>query len=256
MSLETREVLVTVKAYPTPSKKYGETVCCAGIDVNTGEWIRLFPIPFRDLEESQRFKKYTILRVRCEKASRDRRLESYKIDIDSIEILGHLDTKKKGWQEREKIVLPTVSSSSCVISTCIRDGRSLATLKPTHISFSWEKAPVQKQAQREACYAQLSFFDKAKEAIEHIPFRFHYCFRCAHADDCPGHKLPIVDWELGQSYRNWRYRYRNEPTLLKKIEERWLDRMCASKNNVYFYVGNMHRLPGQFLVLGVFYPPR
>ena len=32
-----KRVLITVKAYPNPSKKYGETVCCAGVDVNTTE---------------------------------------------------------------------------------------------------------------------------------------------------------------------------------------------------------------------------
>jgi len=35
MPLETKQVLITVKAYPNPSVKYGETVCCAGIDIET-----------------------------------------------------------------------------------------------------------------------------------------------------------------------------------------------------------------------------
>lgn len=111
---ETKRVLITVKAYPNPSKKYGETVCCAGIDVDTQQWIRLFPIPFRDLDSSQKFKKYTIIRVKCRKASDDHRIESYKIDMDSIELLSYLDTKRK-WDERKQIVLPTVSASFCSI---------------------------------------------------------------------------------------------------------------------------------------------
>ena len=32
MNYKTRKVLITVKAYPNPSKKYVETVCVAGID--------------------------------------------------------------------------------------------------------------------------------------------------------------------------------------------------------------------------------
>ena len=63
-TLETKTILITVKAYPSPSRKYGETVCCAGIDIDTARWIRLYPIPFRDLDTSQKFKKYTIIRVR------------------------------------------------------------------------------------------------------------------------------------------------------------------------------------------------
>ncbi|HEX42145.1 MAG TPA: hypothetical protein ENN81_08805 [Phycisphaerales bacterium] len=256
MAVQEREVLITVKAYPTPSRRYGETVCCAGIDVKTREWIRLYPIPFRDLDESKKFAKYTVLRVRCEKAKRDQRAESYKVDTDSIEIVRVLDTRKNGWRDREKIVVPTVLADSCAITACLREGRSLATVKPSRVSFSWEKAPLEKQAQREACYAQLSFFDRVKKSIEQIPFRFYYFFTCAQAADCTGHKLPIVDWELGQSYRSWRHSYRDEATLLQKIRERWLVRMCSPDGNVFFYLGNMQRFQHQFMVLGVFYPPK
>lgn len=46
---ETARILVTVKARPEPSEKYGETVCVAGIRLGTGSlhWVRLYPIPFR-----------------------------------------------------------------------------------------------------------------------------------------------------------------------------------------------------------------
>lgn len=64
MPLITKKVLITVKAYPNPSTKYGETVCCAGIDIDTGKWIRLYPIPFRDLDSAKQFSKYTIIEIR------------------------------------------------------------------------------------------------------------------------------------------------------------------------------------------------
>jgi len=67
LKLETKTVLITVKAYPNPSKKYGETVCCAGIDLQTNSWIRLYPVTYRDLEYSKRFKKYDIIKVKCAK---------------------------------------------------------------------------------------------------------------------------------------------------------------------------------------------
>lgn len=63
MNGETKRVLVTVKAYPNLSRKYGETVCVAGIDLDTNQWIRLYPIPFRDLDSDQKFKKYNIIEV-------------------------------------------------------------------------------------------------------------------------------------------------------------------------------------------------
>ncbi|MDQ2710039.1 MAG: hypothetical protein M3Z25_21535 [Actinomycetota bacterium] len=43
---EPMRVLVTVKAYPQPSRSYGETVCVAGvrIDTPTPSWTRLHPV--------------------------------------------------------------------------------------------------------------------------------------------------------------------------------------------------------------------
>ncbi|MBC8217257.1 MAG: hypothetical protein H8E73_02220 [Planctomycetes bacterium] len=115
---------------------------------------------------------------------------------------------------------------------------------------------MESEAKREVCYAQLSFFDKKKDAIEQIPFDFYYYFRCDGRPDCPGHKLPIIDWEIGQAYRNWRYKYKPEELLLQKIRQRWLDLMCAQTNDLYFYVGNMQRFRDNFMVIGVFYPQK
>ncbi len=64
MPSQTRRVLITVKAYPEISTKHGETVCVAGIDADAGSWVRLYPIPFRDLEAYRKFKKYSIIEVR------------------------------------------------------------------------------------------------------------------------------------------------------------------------------------------------
>lgn len=251
----TKRVLITVKAYPNPSKTYGETVCCAGIDVDTLQWLRLYPIPFRDLDSSQKFQKYTIIRIRCWKAPDDHRVESYKIDRDSIEKLYFLDTKRK-WEARKNIVLPTISPSFCSILQDTAKNKSLGIFKPCNIKFSWNKSPLEDEAKREACYAQLSFFDTKKKAIEQIPFDFYYHFKCFGETNCPGHKLPIIDWEIGQAYRNWRYKYKPQDQLLQKIKQCWLDLICSEKNNVYFYVGNMKRFHDHFMVLGAFYPQK
>ena len=90
-----KQILITVKAYPNPSKKYSETVCCAGVDLSNNNLVRLYPIPYRDLDNEKKFKKYSIIEVDCWKATDDKRPESFKLDPDSIKIVKHLDTKKK-----------------------------------------------------------------------------------------------------------------------------------------------------------------
>jgi len=48
------KILVTVKTYPTLSRKYGETVCTAGVRED-GSWVRIYPVPFRRLNESEQY---------------------------------------------------------------------------------------------------------------------------------------------------------------------------------------------------------
>ena len=85
---------------------------------------------------------------------------------------------------------------------------------------------------------------------------FDHKFQCAGVVDCLGHKLSIIDWEIGQAFRDWQSRYPEEKVLLEKIEERWLDIANTQKKDVYFYVGNLKRFRQTFMVLGVFYPPK
>lgn len=62
---QTVEMLVTVKAYPVVSQRYREAVCVAGVrtDTKTPEWVRLFPVCFRDLPEDRQFTKYQHIRL-------------------------------------------------------------------------------------------------------------------------------------------------------------------------------------------------
>ncbi len=257
MKFEKKKILVTVKAYPNPSKKYSETVCCAGVDLSNSQLVRLYPITYRDLDEDKKFKKYSIIEVDCSAPSDDKRPESFHVNVDTIKIIDQLDTDKGTWERRKSIVLKVPVKSMCqVYKDAESSDLSLGLIKPTNISFEWAKQSLSDQQAREACYAQLSFLDKKKNAIEEIPFNFYYNFKCFGESNCPGHKLSIIDWEIGQAYRDWRSKYPSEEILLEKIKQRWLDIADTTKKDVYFYVGNMKRFRTTFMVLGVFYPQK
>lgn len=257
MKFEKKKILITVKAYPNPSKKYSETVCCAGVDLNTFQLVRLYPIPFRDLDSNKKFKKYSIIEVNCSPPSNDKRPESLRVDSDSIKVIKWLDTENGTWEKRKSIVLKVPVKSMCqVYQDTEQDNLSLGLIKPENISFECKKQSLSSQKAREVCYAQLSFFDKKKEAIEEIPFNFYYKFKCPTEPDCPGHKLSIIDWEIGQAYRDWRSNYPTVEVLLEKIKQRWLNITETAKKDVYFYVGNLKRFRNTFMVLGVFYPKK
>ena len=60
-------VLILCKTYPSPSSKYAETSCVAGM-TESGELIRLYPVPFRLVADEQQFKKWQWITARLEKA--------------------------------------------------------------------------------------------------------------------------------------------------------------------------------------------
>lgn len=121
---EKKKVLIVVRTYPTPAHKGVEVSCTAGI-TDSGEWIRLFPIPYRFLDLDQRFAKYQWIEVSAVKAS-DPRPESYKVIADSIKILSKPLSTANGWRERREAVRPLISHCLC----CLRRERD-SKLFPT-----------------------------------------------------------------------------------------------------------------------------
>ena len=73
-------VLILCKTYPSPSAKYAETSCVAGLTAG-GRLVRLFPVPFRLVADDQQFRKWQWIEVRLEKARDDHRPESHLIPI-------------------------------------------------------------------------------------------------------------------------------------------------------------------------------
>lgn len=111
---ELARVLITVKASPQPSKQYGDTVCVAGIriDGSRAEWIRLYPLPFRWMGIEQQFKKFDIIELQVRRAVKDSRPESYTPEIDTIQVVGHLDD----WNDRQPIIGKIARTTTCEMS--------------------------------------------------------------------------------------------------------------------------------------------
>ena len=256
MGWQTRRFLITIKVTPNPGTKYGETVYIGGIALDTGRWTRLYPVPFRDLAEDRKFAKYAVIEADVRKAADDRRPESHRINVDSIRILDRLDTKG-GWARRREIVLPSLSLSFCdVLRQQKTADLSMAAFRPADVEFTWARASLRDRDRCEACYARLSFVDPTRRALQPVPFNFRYQFVCAGTPACPGHDLAVMDWELSAAWYYWRQEEPSVEALLAKIRQKWLDTMCSPARDTIFFVGNTRRFRDEFMVCGVFYPPK
>lgn len=247
-----KRILITVRTYPTPAWQGIEVSCTAGV-TEAGEWIRLFPVPYRFLEEDRRFKKYQWIDVSVTKAS-DARPESYHLNIDSIDIRSERLPTKEKWQQRKAIVYPLREHCLC----CLKEKRdanghpTLGLFKPREItsleiaadSPNWTPAELAK-------LRQIPLFQKApaRELVK-IPVRFKYHFQCDEKD-CKGHSLTCTDWELGWSFLRWRSDYGKgwEAKLRLRYEQEMIE-----KNDTHFYVGTVHGHPANWIIVGLFYP--
>ena len=236
-----KRVLVTVRTYPTPAQKGIEVSCTAGV-TDSGDWIRLFPVPFRFMPQDKRFRKYQWIDVRVKRAS-DQRPESHTLDLDSVVIVSDpLPTVNK-WQARKAAVAPLLATSLCRLEAerRVSGAPTLGLFRPREIErleirpASPEWSPDQLGRLRQI---PLFVSTPAKE-LEKLPYEFRYSFRCDEAS-CEGHNLMCTDWEVGEAYRQWRQKY--NAGWEEKFRQRFEIEMIEL-NDTHFYVGTVHRFP-------------
>ena len=103
---ERQRILITVKTYPTLSRKYGETVCTAGLRED-GTWVRLYPVSFRRLDQADRYSKYDWIECRLQRNQSDPRPETFRlIDQNELRPVAHMSTEDN-WRERRQFLLKT-----------------------------------------------------------------------------------------------------------------------------------------------------
>ena len=212
MASFTERILILCKTYPSPSAKYAETSCVAGMTVD-GRLIRLYPVPFRRLSDEQQYKKFDWLEVELIRNTSDPRPETYRArdENDLQAAVGHIDTSGN-WRERRQLLLETArvyDRLDDLIAGAKANQVSLAVFKPTRVlDFIWEEDervwdPDKVRQMREATKQYDLFADntwrKTFEVIEKLPYSFSYRF-----EDAAGRRseMQVLDWEAGALYWN------------------------------------------------------
>jgi len=170
------------KAYPALGERHGESVCVAGIrgSCQQSEWIRLFPVPFRDLPADQQFSKYDVIELLARRVTRDRRPESWEPVASSIKILHHIGSDD-GWRRRYDWLEPPVVGSMCEIQAAwASDGHpTLATFRPAQILEVLAEPVKARTSGKQGIAAQGSLLDPSRQALEDVPFKFYYRYQCS-----------------------------------------------------------------------------
>jgi hypothetical protein len=238
-------------------------MCVAGVrtDGDTRQWIRLHPVPFRDLDHDSRFAKYQTVSVDVIRPRTDRRPESWRPIHGSI-VPGDSLSTRQGWAQRRQLVEGLGEAKMCELVERNRSGSgpgtpSLAVVRPVEpptLRISQRDAGQLEDWRRRAAAAAstMSLFDDPdarRPDFEVVPWRFQYDFRCS-AQRCTGHTQTIVDWE---ALALWRH-IRHGPDWREQMRVKFEETLWRGRDSVLF-VGNQEQHPTSFLVLGVFWPP-
>jgi len=255
-------ILITVKTYPTLSKKHGETVCTAGIRPD-GSWVRLYPVPFRRLNEAEQYRKYDWVELETRKSTKDHRPETlHPTDAKNIIPVGHLGTQDH-WKDRRKALreVPVYHQLQPLLDGAKANQLSLALFKPAKIlGFFWEPCErgwdeAKVAAMREMA-SQGELFDdeqwrKTFSLMPKLPYNFSYRF-----EDADGRRsdLQVLDWEAGQLFHNCLRSTRGDETAaLAKVRQKYLDEFL--KTDLHFFLGTMKEFhgfsPNPWVIIGV-----
>ena len=264
--MKKERILIAVKTYPTLSRSHIELVCTAGFRED-GSWVRLYPSPFRFLEEGQRYKKYQWIELTVDKNPKDSRPESYRPrNIDDIE-LGEEMTTDRDWEERKKFILSqnTIYTNLEIIIDAAKENTfSLAIFKPTKITDfliervegDWE---LSRKEAAEAALRQGSLFQENGrddfKLMPKLPYKFSYRF----LDDADQEStLMIEDWEIGQLYWNCLKREKDEAAACEKVKQKYFDDFALTKD-LHLFLGTTlkwHSIaPNPYVIIGTFHPP-
>lgn len=262
-------VLITVKTYPTPSSSYGELVCTAGL-LNGESWIRIYPIPFRFLQDGQQYPKYSWITLDLERRTQDFRPESYRprrgID-EPIQVDGVLSTQN-AWAGRKSYVLNDVFTSMQELITLAQgeSHKSLATLKPAEIvdfvieevDRDWSEKVLAQNQQGDIFETNDRGEMQSRQIVRKLPYKYSYRF-LSEGDNQP-RTLMIEDWEIGALFWNClRDTDGDEAAANSLVRQKYFDTF-VEQNDVYLFLGTTlrhhHVSRNPFVIIGVFYPPR
>ncbi|MDI1314741.1 hypothetical protein [Prosthecobacter sp.] len=255
-------LFITVKTYPTLSRKHGETVCTAGIRED-GSWVRLYPVPFRRLDEEEQYRKFDWVELEMRKGTADHRPETHHpTDAKNILPMKHLGTEE-AWKERRKVLnkVKVHHRLQPLLDGAKANTLSLALFKPAKIidfisepcERNWDEAKV--SAMRDMASQGELFGDEqwrqTFRLMPKLPYNFSYRFEDA---DGKRSELQVLDWETGQLFHNCLRDARGDEALaLAKVRQKYMDSFL--KTDLHFFLGTMKEFhgfsPNPWVIIGV-----
>lgn len=263
-------ILIAVKTYPTLSKKYGELVCTAGFRAD-GSWVRIYPVPFRKLDDYLRYKKWVWVELDLTRNTRDPRPESYRpTNLEGMKIVDEV-SPGDDWANRRDIVmrlaavhdnmgrLIDLANKENTLSLAVFSPSKIVDLVVEEVERNWDSDTInilKNEALQGDLFASPEDIRTEFNVVPKVPYKFSYRFADAIGREST---LMIEDWEIGQLYWNCLKRCGgDEAKAVALVKDKYLTEF-TTKRDVSLFLGTTRQYHGwatnPFVIVGVFYPP-
>jgi hypothetical protein len=242
---QTLELMVNCKTYPAVSQKYVETVCTGGIQAD-GQFVRLYPVPFRFLETDEQYERWDVIRVRAYRDTKDTRPESWHlIPGTSIEKIGQITTEKRRWEWMRKAVHTSTAAmeQAGVTNGCVE-------IEP--LKLYWKPDPKEWTAGQLNTINQGDFFaTEAQRAdlADRVPWQYRLSFReknTQREDDCK-----VLAWSYYQGFRRAAKTMTDEMAL-EQVADKIRSSIFSSARRVFAIFGTHSRF-GHWMISALYY---
>ncbi len=262
---EEKKILIWGKTYPELSIKNLETVCTGGV-TEAGTPVRLYPIPYRYLHGEEQFKLYQWITAKVARNDSDPRVESHRIDYDSIRVGEAIPSDKHGWSGRAAVMFKNdawqfesvddlqATQKQHKVSIGVVNPREILEVnlfaRPDEDGLSHRDKLDRLRRIVAADLEQKRLFEEYDlpelKGLDFVSNRIRVSWLC-HSPICTGHKMQILDWGTIQLQR-------------KVGDQKALEKVRAAcdleKNEVRFFLSNTHAHQASFSIVGLWYPKR
>jgi len=246
-SEQTIELMVNCKTYPAVSKKYVETVCTGGVQAG-GQFVRLYPVPFRFLDTEEQYKRWDVIRVRAYRDTKDQRPESWHLMSGTpIEVVTHVSTDRRRWEWMRK----TVHISAAAME---EKGITNGCVEIEPLEFYWEPDSKEWTASQLNVIQQGDLF-ATREQLQGLADRVPWQFRLKYREKNTGREDDgkVLAWSMYQGFRRVSQQA-NEQQALETIADRVRQSIFNSERTVFAILGTHSRF-GHWMISALYHLP-
>lgn len=246
---KTLELMVNCKTYPAVSTKYIETVCTGGI-TKDGQFIRLYPVPFRLLEEKEQYDRWDIIRVKVYLDTKDQRPESHHLEVGaSIDIVRSVKSDREKWEWMQRGVFDSTEAME-------QAGRTNGLVEIVPTELYWQKETKVWSPGQLNLMMQGNLF-KSQEFMGSLSERVPWQFKLRFTEKTTGKQFDqkVLAWSYYQGYRRQLIELGNEQAALAAVRDK-VHQSILNKDRSVFAIFGTHSRFGQWMISGLYHLPR